>query len=322
MTKPLFSFLAVACLFWGAQSVNGQTNFTTMSNTDVANAFVQVQAQLHETEMLVDSNRQQTVAAVERRNEALSTDFELLLQKAVADQRAAEAESARGIEHMLLMVAGVGMLALAVVVILVFLQLRTATRLVELAMAPGSPLSSNRSLPIVETTVALPASARAALEFSNARMLGVIERLEKRILELEETVHLPLEQGGAAVSANGGNGGNGKSSGEQAVADLIVEGQLFLDTNKAEKALECFEEALEIDPELSDALLKKAVALEKLEKVDEAIACYDRAIEIGDSLTTALLQKGGMLNRLARYDEALQCYERALQTQERKAASS
>jgi tetratricopeptide (TPR) repeat protein len=319
MTKPLFSFLAAACLFWGAQSVNGQTNFNTMANTDVVNAFVQVQAQLHETEMLVDSNRQQTVAATERQNEALVTDIQLLLQKAVADQQAAEAESARGIAHMMLMVAGIGMLALAVVVVLVFLQLRTATRLVELAMAPGSPLSANRSLPIVETTAALPASARAALEFSNARMLGVIERLEKRILELEETVHLPLEQGSAPASTNGGNG---KHTGEQQVADLIVEGQLFLDTNKAEKALECFEEALEIDPELSDALLKKAVALEKLEKVDEAIACYDRAIQIGDSLTTALLQKGGMLNRLARYDEALQCYERALQTQERKAASS
>jgi len=322
MTKSLFSFLAATCLFWGAPFLNGQTNFNTMANTDVVNAFVQVQAQLHETEMLVDSNRQQTVAATERQNEALATDFQLLLQKTVSDQRAAEAESARGIEHMMLMVAGVGMLALAVVVILVFLQLRTATRLIELAMAPGSPLSSNRSLPIVETTTALPASARAALEFSNARLLGVIERLEKRILELEETVHLPLEQGSAPVSINGGNGANGKSSGEQRVADLIVEGQLFLDTNKAEKALQCFEEALEIDPELSDALLKKAVALEKLEKVDEAIACYDRAIELGDSLTTALLQKGGMLNRLARYDEALQCYERALQTQERKAASS
>jgi tetratricopeptide (TPR) repeat protein len=316
MTRSLFSFVAVACLFWGAQSVIGQTNFTTMENTDVLNAFVQVQAQLHETEMLVDSNRQQTVADTERRNEALATDIQLLLQKTVADQRAAEAESARGIEHMMLMVAGIGMLALAAVVILVFLQLRTATRLIELAMAPGSPLSANRSLPVVESAVALPASARAALEFSNARLLGVIERLERRILELEETIHLPLEQGSAPSSSNG------KSSGEQRVADLIVEGQLFLDTNKTEKALECFEEALVIDPDLSDALIKKAVALEKLEKVDEALACYDRVIQLGDSVTTALLQKGGMLNRLARYDEALQCYERALQTQERKAASS
>ena len=318
MIKPLFTFLAVTCLFWGAQSIYGQTsqtNFTTLQNTDVVNAFVQVQAQLHETEMLVDSNRQQTVAALQTHTDALSSDIQLLKQ-AVADQRAAEAESARGIEHMMLMIAGVGTFALVVVVVLVFLQLRTATRLIELAMAPGSPLSSNRSLPVVETTAALPASARAALEYSNARLLGVIERLEKRILELEETVHLPLEQGSEPVSTNG------KSSTEHRIDDLIVEGQLFLDTNKAEKALECFEEALDIDPELSEALIKKAVALEKLEKVDEALACYDRVIELGDSVTTALLQKGGMLNRLARYDEALQCYERALQTQERKAASS
>ncbi|HTR41754.1 MAG TPA: tetratricopeptide repeat protein [Pseudomonadales bacterium] len=319
MTRVFFSFLAVACLFIGAPVVNGQTNITSLANTDVVNSLLQVQAQLHETEMLVDSNRQQTVIALERHNETLSSDIQLLLQKAVADQRVAEAESARSIEHMMLMVAGIGMLALAVVVILVFLQLRTATRLIELAMAPGSALNSNRALPVVETTATLPASARAALEFSNARMLGVIERLEKRILELEETVHLPLEQGSISSPQNGQNG---KSSGEQRVADLIVEGQLFLDTNKAEKALECFEEALEIDPELSDALIKKAMALEKLEKVNEALACYDRVIEIGDSVTTALLQKGGMLNRLARYDEALQCYERALQTQERKAASS
>ena len=79
--------------------------------------------------------------------------------------------------------------------------------------------------------------------------------------------------------------------------------------------------ALEFQPDLAEALIKKAAALEKLERMDDAIACYDRAIEAEDSATTALLQKGGLLNRLARYEEALQCYERALRTQEKKAAS-
>jgi tetratricopeptide (TPR) repeat protein len=206
---------------------------------------------------------------------------------------------------------------LAAVVAMVSLQLRTATRLIELAMAPGSTLNRTESLPIVEANgtngAALPASARAALEFSNARLLGVIERLEKRIIELEDTVRVPLNEGHSS-----GNG-FGETATERRVSDLVVEGQLFLDTNKADKALQCFEEALDIQPELGDALIKKAAALEKLERTDEAIHCYDRAIELGDSATTALLQKGGMLNRLARYDEALQCYERALQTQEKKA---
>jgi tetratricopeptide (TPR) repeat protein len=196
---------------------------------------------------------------------------------------------------------------------MVFLQLRTATRLVEMAMVPGSSFNGARPLPIVEeATAALPASARAALEYSNARLLGVIERLEKRILELEETVRIPLNDSSSSMLHN-------DTPDERQVSDLIVEGQLFLDTNKAEKALECFEDALDLHPNMGEALIKKAAALEKLDRVDDALACYDRAIEFAESTTTALLQKGGMLNRLARYDEALQCYERALQTQEKKA---
>jgi tetratricopeptide (TPR) repeat protein len=236
----------------------------------------------------------------------------------MAEQRASEAESARRVEQTMLMVAGIGMLALAAVVGMVFLQLRTATRLIELAMAPVPSSNGARALPVVETAAAaLPASARAALEFSNARLLGVIERLEKRILELEETVRIPLN-------------GNGNYSSEperdtpsdRRVEDLIVEGQLYLDTNKTDKALQCFNTALDIQPDNPDALIKKAATLEKLGQIEKAITCYDRAIDLGDSSTTALLQKGGMLNRLARYDEALQCYERALQTQEKKAVSS
>jgi tetratricopeptide (TPR) repeat protein len=317
MTKSLLNFLAGACLFFGTQGLYGQTNSqpaaqSSVQSTDILNGFVQMQAQLHEAEMIVESNREQSAAALLHNEDALSTDIQIL--------RADEADSARGVEHTMLMVAGVGMFALAVVVTLVYMQLRAATRLVELAMVPGSPLGSNRVLPVVETTAALPASARAALEFSNARLLGVIERLEKRILELEQTVHLPLED--SHLSGTGNGSGNGETISERRITDLIVEGQLFLDTNKPEKALVSFEEALEIEPKMGEALIKKATALEKLQRIEEAIACYDQAIATGDSTTTALLQKGGMLNRLARYDEALQCYERALQTQEKKAATS
>jgi tetratricopeptide (TPR) repeat protein len=171
--------------------------------------------------------------------------------------------------------------------------------------------------PLPPPLLPLPASARAALEFSNARLLGVIERLEKRILELEETVRIPLNGNGNGHSADPER----DTPSDRRVEDLIVEGQLYLDTNKMEKALQCFDTALDMQPDNPDALIKKAAALEKLGQVEKAITCYDRAIDLGDSSTTALLQKGGMLNRLARYDEALQCYERALQTQEKKAVS-
>jgi len=323
MSKILLSFLTGACLFCGARIFADQTNTeqfssnttSSLSNTDAINAYVQIQAQLHETQMMLESNRQETVAVLEHNAEMLTADIQML-EKTVAEQRAKEAASVASVEYTMLMIAGIGMLALAAVVTLVFLQLRTATRLIEMAMAPGSPLSSSRALPVVEATGSLPASARAALEYSNARLLGVIERLEKRILELEETVRIPLSESTVSGVLQNGNGD------DQRVADLIAEGQLFLDTNKPEKALDSFNEALDRHPNLGDALIKKAAALEKLERVDEALACFDRAIEFADSTTTALLQKGGMLNRLARYDEALQCYERALQTQEKKAVSA
>jgi len=295
----------------GARALADGTNvmFSQVS-TDEVNAFLQIQAELHETQMAMESNRAQTVAALQHNEDALTANIQLL-ERNLTD----ETQSAQRVEWAMLVAGGIGTLALAAVATMVFLQLRTATRLIELAMSsPGSALTSARALPVVETANALPPSARAALEFSNARLLGVIERLEKRILELEHTAHVPLEENNLA-------GLRAETPTERRVTDLVVEGQLFLDTNKPDKALSCFDAALDIQSGNADALIKKAAALEKLERLDDAIACYDRAIEAEESATTALLQKGGLLNRLARYEEALQCYERALQTQERKAAT-
>ena len=325
MSKTCLNLLVAACLLFGAQSLADETNSaSSVSNADAMNAYIQIQAQLHQTQMVEESNRvqgEQVIAALQQNASVMDTRLQSLEKKMEA-QRASEADSALKVERTMLLVAGIGMLALAVVVAMVFVQLRTATRLIELAMAPAPALNGSRTLPVVETAAALPASARAALEFSNARLLGVIERLEKRILELEETVRIPL-------NGNGNGNGNGHSAeperetpSDRRVEDLIVEGQLYLDTNKTDKALQCFSTALDIQPDNPDALIKKAATLEKLGQIEKAITCYDRAIDLGDSSTTALLQKGGMLNRLARYDEALQCYERALQTQEKKAVSS
>ena len=118
-------------------------------------------------------------------------------------------------------------------------------------------------------------------------------------------------QNGAAVS---------NDDREECVANLLAEGQKLIEAHEPEKALECFDMALAMQPKHAEALVKKGGALEKLDRLDEAIACYDRAIEADNSLAIAYLQKGGLFNRLARYDEALQCYEQALRTQEKNAS--
>jgi tetratricopeptide (TPR) repeat protein len=99
---------------------------------------------------------------------------------------------------------------------------------------------------------------------------------------------------------------------------LLAEGLSWFNGNEPEKALECFDQALAIDPKHAETLIKKAGALEKLNRFEEAIACYDNAIEADGSMTIAYLHKGGLFNRMSRYEEALQCYEHALHTHDKR----
>jgi len=67
----------------------------------------------------------------------------------------------------------------------------------------------------------------------------------------------------------------------------------------------------------AEALVRKGMALEQLNRFEEALAWYDRALNLDATLTRAYVGKGRVLNRLERYSEALECYERASQLQSR-----
>jgi tetratricopeptide (TPR) repeat protein len=169
--------------------------------------------------------------------------------------------------------------------------------------------------------------ALGAPEESNQRLLGAIERLEKRIHDLEHTAPLPLKEGapsplgitvlseqfGAEVVAPA----DAATPPEAARITLLLgKGQSLLNLDHSEEALACFDQVLALDPNHPEALVKKGTALERLRKLDEAIACYDRAISANNSMTIAYLYKGGLFNRMERFSEALECYEQALRTQE------
>jgi tetratricopeptide (TPR) repeat protein len=166
-----------------------------------------------------------------------------------------------------------------------------------------------------------------------AEFLGAIQRLEKRINEMETSVH-PQPALGEGGSANGGSlelagpSENGKEpvspeSREKAktISVLINKGQTQLKLDQSEAALASFDEALALDPSHTDAMLKRGAALERLQRLNEAIECYDRAIAADSTMTMAYLHKGGVFNRMERYSEALECYEQALRSQEKGRAA-
>jgi tetratricopeptide (TPR) repeat protein len=294
MKSGLSRFFPAACLavLLAARGIAADTNSVpAATNLDAtANGYLQIQLQLHDTQMALEKSRDEA-----RQNAADTTARIQKLETTLIDQRARELETAQQNQRSLFMLSGAfGLTVLAAVLFMAFLQWRSVARLVETASRPGAALAAAGAVH------QLAAPGRAAVEISNTRLLDIVGKLEKKILE--------LESGGRLLA------------GPAAKSDSLAEGQAFLDANEPQKALDCFEKVLAAQPLNPEALVKKASALEQLGCPDDALACCDRALAANGAPVTAYLFKGGLLNRLQRYDESLKCYERALHTQEGKPA--
>ena len=314
----------------GARAFTAETNSVSpppsseASTQAVVNGYLQIQEQLHATLLAIDNSQREAEAEAATNTALLSARIQTL-EQTIADQRASEVEAARKTQQLALFMAGTfGLIGLGIMLLMVYFQWRVFTQLIKIStwQPAGVALGNHRTMPLVEAANELAAPARAAVESSNTRLLGAVERLEKRISEMEQVARAPLPEPEPAALASAHQNGapSDATDRKECVANLITEGQSLLSANEPQKALECFDVALQLEPKHAEALVKKAGALERLGRLDDAIACYDHAIEADGSMTIAYLHKGGLFNRMARYDEALRCYEQALQTQEKKFA--
>ena len=294
-------------------------------SNDTLRAYLQLQEQLHDTLLALDRNRQEAAAAAAQNSTTLSNHLQAI-EQSLAAQRASELETARRTNHLLLTIVSIfAVVGFAAALFTAYFQWRAVSRLADISTA----LSTNRGLTF-PATAALglgehEAISHTPVEQSNARLLELVQHLEKRIAELEHTAALPLKQ--SAPSENGHAkslppAGVESSNDDKAaqIADLLRRAQVLLD-DRPEEALVLFDEILALDANHTEALVKKGTALEKMRQPHEALECYDRAIAADNSLTIAYLHKGGLCSRLEKYGEAMECYERALHTQEKKRAA-
>jgi tetratricopeptide (TPR) repeat protein len=300
---------------------------------------LEIQDQLHETQAAIEKIRQEAKDAEARNGEMLK-----MLENAISSQRA---EASRDIQHsndaiqrsntsVLLAAGALGGFAVLVLCLAAFLLWHMVNRINAIAAS----LPSGQGFEAAHVPAALgmgeaQVAPSQAVERSTAQFMGVMERLEKRIHEMEAGSHnghsltegAPMN-GGSNGEANGespqaigehaGNGGASAASEQaRAVTVLLGKGQTLLKLDQAEAALGVFDEILAIEPGQTEALVKKGTALERLQKFSEAIECYDRAIAADGSMTMAYLHKGGVFNRMERYSEALECYEQALKSQDK-----
>jgi tetratricopeptide (TPR) repeat protein len=308
------------------------------TSQDALRSFLQVQEQLRNTQLALEQNRQEAEAAATRNAQMIEGRLSLI-EKSMASQRLEELKDLQHSNRLILVAAGVfAVISFLVLLFTAFLQWSAVNRLAGVTAAfPASRALGAGSAPVALGMGEGPLVQTGALEESTARFLAGMEGLEKRIRGMEESFQASTHLEGASPNGNGKSkvpsfetgaseikeGTTDSPVAEQAakIALLLGKGQTLLKLDQPEEALACFNEALELDPNHSEAWVKKGAVLERLQQLNEAIACYDRAIAADGSLTMAYLHKGGVFNLLERYGEALECYEKALQTQEKSHAA-
>lgn len=303
---------------------------------DTLRSFIQLQEQLHATQMAIEQNRKDNAEAAAR-NAQLLTERLQGIEVALSAQRARELEAMQSFNRVMLIVAGTfALVGIGAMLLMAFFQWRTLHAWAQISGTFAAPrLLGTGSARGALTPGGIIAPPSGQVSESSSRLISALEQLEKRIYQLESTARPALREATSVAGVPGANGngapaqnptapvngaGKPKSGDQERLEHLFQTGQSLLDQDKPEPALACFEEALTLRPGDAEALVKKGAALEQLQRPEEAIACYDEAIAADHSLTIAYLHKGGCLNRMERFTEALQCYEQALSTQEKRAA--
>ena len=88
-------------------------------------------------------------------------------------------------------------------------------------------------------------------------------------------------------------------------------GIALLKAELPDRALECFDRALEKEPEDTDILLKKGIALFLMEKPEQAIEIFDQILGEEPENYQALNNKGMALLSLEKTDDAMEHLENA-----------
>lgn len=322
--RSVLALLLICSLVGFSVSALAQTETPTNNTTEITDAQATlrsnllVQEQLHNALRAIEQARQDADSAAKRNaeifNERLST-----LEKSLTEQRNHDLEALRNSNRFILTAAailgGVGLLALLCTA---YFQVRALHRVAEVGTLVSALVPQNSQRALGEGSSFSPAQLGSA-DQSNARFVAAIEQLEKKIHQLDSTnLHASFHPGAAKLVSveKNGHDSNGSKDAEtlSRMNLLLTEGQMLLDRGDAENALVYFEQALDLEPNNTDALIKKGATLEALRKNVEAIEVYDRAIAMDSSMTVAYLYKGGVLNRLQRFSEAMECYEQALRT--------
>jgi tetratricopeptide (TPR) repeat protein len=164
-----------------------------ISSNDVALAYFQLQDQVFATQFALERARQDFQKAASQNAVAVSNHLYAIQGTLLAqDSQLAEA---RHMNHLLLGSMGVfALVVLGVVGLTVYFQSRAMNRLADISAELSASRGMALAIPPGGSAGLQKALSNGAVEQSNARLLGLVEVLEKRIGELEQTAGVRVKQ--------------------------------------------------------------------------------------------------------------------------------
>lgn len=103
------------------------------------------------------------------------------------------------------------------------------------------------------------------------------------------------------------------SRGMSEAARQALEGMRLKENGQYAEAVAAFDRALALQPNMTDALLARAVARQRLGRLDDALADYDRAIAIGGPSGEALNNRGCLHRERGELDRAISDLNEAIE---------
>jgi len=328
---------------WAADSApsvtpTGRTEET--NSTDLLRAYLQLQEQVHATQMAIERNRQEADQVATRAAEGLNGRLKAI-EDSLGAQRNGELQAVQNSNHLMLMLAGMfATVALVAMLVMAVFQWRTINRLAEIsaqasaggfAFASGKPMAALGAGESHSVTIS-PAEQSQGQGGSSAGLLNAVERLEKRVNELEHTAHPPLQdlKAEAGPADSGYKTGaepheakiemesasvpeQGKSGGmENGASQESTEDKIFPNGPSKNDSEHATEPATSTEAGRITGLLGKGQSLLNVDKAEEALACFDEVLMLDARNAEALVKKGTALERLRKLDEAIECYDRAI----------
>jgi tetratricopeptide (TPR) repeat protein len=96
-------------------------------------------------------------------------------------------------------------------------------------------------------------------------------------------------------------------------AVLLKKGNAFYNLDRFNQAIEFYDQATNLKPDLVEAILNKGNSLINLRRYDEAGRYFQNAIDTDERDYTAWWGKGQSLFYQEKYDEAIRCYNKAIE---------